>query len=229
MSPLQTRPRVALDRRRIVDAALQIVDREGLDALSMRKLGGLLGVEAMALYHYFPSKAVLVDAVVALVLEHLEVPTADPGQPWPHVVRQLAVSFRALGRAHPNVFPLLATVGFENPASVAPAEAVLAVLTWAGLCPRDAFDAFIALKSYVVGHAMWEIGNAAMRQSGQAACVDPSQVGLGTEQPVLASLAGWLAQRAVDDQFEAGLTLLIEGIRARLGGAASRVGSADQV
>ncbi|GAC1324143.1 MAG: hypothetical protein NVSMB2_22140 [Chloroflexota bacterium] len=222
MPPVQTRPRLALDRARIVDAALDIVDRDGLDALSMRKLGGVLGVEAMALYHYFPSKAMLVDAIVAFVLARLQVPELVPDLPWTGVVRQVAGSFRTLGRDHPNVFPMLATIGLDNPASLAPAEAVLSVLTRAGLSPRDAFDAFIALKSYVVGYALWEIGSIT-RRSDPAVCVEVDDLESLSEQPVLSGIAEWLTQRSVDAEFEAGLGLLIEGIRRRLDARADAV------
>lgn len=215
MPPVQTRLRLALDRPRIVDAALDIVDREGFDALSMRKLGGVLGVEAMALYHYVPSKAVLVDAIVAAVLARLQVPEPVPDVPWTGVVRQVAGSFRTLGRDHPNVFPMLATIGLDNPASLAPAEAVLSVLARAGLSPHDAFDAFIALKSYVVGYVMWEIGSMT-RRSDPAACLEVDDLDALSQQPVLGTIAEWLTQRSVDAEFEAGLDLLIEGIRRRL-------------
>jgi AcrR family transcriptional regulator len=216
-----TRPgRQILDRQRILEAALDLVERDGLDALSMRKLGNGLSVEAMALYHYFPSKAALVDGLVGVVLGRLELPEPRPGQDWAAVVRQVARSFRDLGTAHPNIFPLLATIGLDNPASLAPAEAVLAVLTGAGLKAGSAFDAFVALKSYVVGYTLWAIGDRAARQRrADVSCV-VVDIG-GADYPRLAELAGWLAARHLDAEFEAGLDLLIDGIRARLNTSAA--------
>jgi AcrR family transcriptional regulator len=221
-----TRPgRQILDRQRILEAALDLVERDGLDALSMRKLGSGLSVEAMALYHYFPSKAALVDGLVGVVLGRLELPEPGPGQDWAAVVRQVARSFRDLGTAHPNIFPLLATIGLDNPASLAPAEAVLAVLTGAGLNAGEAFDAFVALKSYVVGYTLWAIGDRAARQRrADVSCFDVSCVVVdvgGADYPRLAELAGWLAERHLDAEFEAGLDLLIDGIRARLNTSAA--------
>jgi AcrR family transcriptional regulator len=180
----------------------------------MRKLGALLGVEAMALYHYFPSKAALLDEVVALVLGQLALPDGHPRRKrddWPALIRQVARSFRQLGRAHPHVFPLLATVGFDNPATLAPAEAVLAVLARAGLAPADAFAAFVALKSYVVGQVLW--ANAA-----RASAPLQPQVPAAT-YPHLAAYVGSAGADPIDLEanFEAGLELLIDGIRARLG------------
>ncbi|HEV7663513.1 MAG TPA: TetR/AcrR family transcriptional regulator [Chloroflexota bacterium] len=212
--------RQVLDRRRILGAALELVDGEGLEALSMRKLGGLLGVEAMALYHYFPSKGVLVDGLVALVLARLSLPTVDSEGDWAAVVRQVAASFRALGAAHPHLFPLLATIGLDNPASLPPAEAVLAVLTQAGLPAREAFDAFLALKSYVVGYTLWSIGDRILAQRGDPA----TAVAIEVDQarfPLVAEIVRGRAERRLDSEFEAGLNLLIEGIQARLSTSAA--------
>src|SRR5262245_35197919 len=149
--------RQALDRRRILQAALELVDEQGLEALSMRKLGAALGVEAMALYYYVPNKAALVQAVAELVLDQLEVPV-DLGGDWADIIRALARSFRQLGRAHPKVYPLLATIGFTDAAAIRPAEVVLEGLRRAGLSLSDAFVAFVTLKSYVVGHTVWALG-----------------------------------------------------------------------
>ena len=68
------RRRTALSRERIAAAAVALIDGEGLDALSMRRLGAALGVEAMSLYRHFPSKAALLEAVVARLLAELPVP-----------------------------------------------------------------------------------------------------------------------------------------------------------
>lgn len=211
--------REVLDRGRILSAALELVDRDGLEALSMRKLGGVLGVEAMALYHYFPSKAALVNGLVALVLSRLDVSPPATGD-WASAVRQVARSFRDLGVTHATIFPLLATIGLDNPASLAPAEAVLGVLTRAGLGAGDAFDAFIALKSYVVGYTLWEIGHRCPGlRSGEATCaVQDIDV---VAYPRLAELGGWLAERRLDTEFEAGLELVIDGLRTRLNTSAA--------
>ena len=78
--------RHALTRRRILDAALALVDSEGLKALSMRRLGAALGVEAMSLYHHFPSKEELLDGLVATVLSEVPLPEATPTG-WEDAVR----------------------------------------------------------------------------------------------------------------------------------------------
>ena len=106
--------RAPLSRNRIVDAAMCYVDANCLDDLSMRRLGGELGVEAMSLYRYFPSKAALLDGVVCHALDLLELPASNPTEDWERDVRAYARSFRQLARQHPRLMPLLATMGPQN-------------------------------------------------------------------------------------------------------------------
>lgn len=218
--------RAPLDRARIFQAALVFVDQHGLDGLSMRKLGASLGVEAMALYHYVPSKAALLDGVVGLVLGQLPLPQPQPpaqdpaAAAWPDLIRQVARAFCQLGRRHPNVFPLLATVGFDNPATLAPAEAIVATLARAGLETAQAFDAFVALKSYVVGHVLWanaaaDTGPTPDRRPQVAQRAWPTIA--TADYPCLADYFAATRGPDLDAEFEAGLDLLIGGIRARLG------------
>jgi AcrR family transcriptional regulator len=209
--------RPALDRARILEAGLELVDAHGLAALSMRKLGAALGVEAMALYYHVPNKAALVDGIAELVLGQLELP-ADYDADWTNFIRAVARSFRQLGRAHPNVFPLLATVGFSNPSAIRPVEVVLEVLCRAGLGPGSAFVAFVTLKSYVVGHTVWAIGEPyATDREGQLVgdILPPLSA---ADYPRLAAFAPQLAETEIETEFELGLELIIDGIRARLAG-----------
>src|SRR3954449_10245853 len=105
--------RQPLSRDRIIAAATGYVDANCLDDLSMRRLGSELGVEAMSLYRYFPSKAALLDGVVCNALTDLDLPKERSGE-WEADVRAYARSFRRLSRAHPRLMPLLATTGPEN-------------------------------------------------------------------------------------------------------------------
>src|SRR4028118_2057504 len=104
--------RVGLDRRRILGAALEYIDRNGLGALTMRRLGAHLGVEAMALYRYVPGREQLLDGVVETVIDELY---GDPGVPlraahgWQDFLQRLAHGVRRIALAHPEVFPLVAT------------------------------------------------------------------------------------------------------------------------
>src|SRR5437879_13758291 len=95
MAKVLTSRRKPLTTERIVEAAIELIDGEGLDALSMRRLGSALGVEAMSLYRHFPAKTALLDAVVARLLGELAVPAPTVG-PWQPSFRALA---REIGRA----------------------------------------------------------------------------------------------------------------------------------
>src|SRR5207237_7828457 len=109
-----SRRRTTLTRERIAVAAVALIDGEGLDALSMRRLGSALDVEAMSLYRHFPSKAALLEAVVGRLLAELLLPV--PGiVPWQESFRTLARDYRRLLLRHPNAIPLLATLQLSNP------------------------------------------------------------------------------------------------------------------
>jgi AcrR family transcriptional regulator len=194
------------------------VDADGLDALSMRRLGAELGVEAMSLYHYLPNKAALTDGLAEVVLEELRLPSDVPAAAWPTAVREVARSFRQLGLAHPNVFPLLAKVGLDNPAVYPPTEAILAMLRAAGFGEQLAFTAFSTIKSYVVGHVLWLQGDAWLGQGHKHHLATPSP--FPTERyPHLAAYLPYIEACAHDAEFERGLDLLVAGLHTLMGPA----------
>src|SRR3954454_24006069 len=90
-----------LTRDRVLRAAVDVVDREGLGALSMRRLGQELGVEAMSLYRYVPSKADLLDGVYGAILADIVVPKKAAAE-WRKTARAYARAFRKALVAHPN-------------------------------------------------------------------------------------------------------------------------------
>jgi AcrR family transcriptional regulator len=156
--------RQPLSTERIVEAAIEIVDREGLDTLSMRHLGAALGVEAMSLYRHFPSKAALLEAVVGRLLAELLLPV--PGKaPWQQSFRVLARDYRQLLLRHPNAIPLLATLQLSNPGALGAAGAVMALLRDAGFDARTAVHVLATAESYVIGFAYWEAGTVGIRGS----------------------------------------------------------------
>jgi hypothetical protein len=120
----------------ILQTALAIVDRDGVDGLSMRRLSNALGRDPVMLYRHVPNKAAVLDGVAEIVLAQLSVDNADPD--WAAQLRTVAHHFRQLGLAHPNVVPLLVTrqlatpLGQRPPGMLRPLEDVLALLTCAG-------------------------------------------------------------------------------------------------
>ena len=95
-----------VSRDLVLDAAVALVDSDGLDRLSMRKLAAALGVEAMTFYHYLPNKAALLDGLVEWVLEHTTTVPAADGLPWDETLRRYAETLRTTLLGHPGVLPL---------------------------------------------------------------------------------------------------------------------------
>ena len=118
--------REALSRQRILQAALAIVDREGLDAISMRRVGQELGVEAMSLYNHVTNKADLLDGIFEAVLAELPPPRRT--NTWSKALRGGARGLRAVLRAHPAVIPIFAARPAVTPASLVHVESALLTL-----------------------------------------------------------------------------------------------------
>jgi AcrR family transcriptional regulator len=201
----------ALDRQGILQAALRLVDAEGIDALSMRRLGAELGVEAMSLYYYVPSKLALTQGLAEIALGELRLPHSGlAADDWPAALREAARSFRSLGFAHPNVFPLLAKIGLDNPAAYPPTEAVLALLRSAGFDEPLAFTAFSSIKSYVVGHVLWILGDALIGQRQHVPIQEPH---FAEQYPQLAAYLPYIGDCDENVEFERGLDVLIAGLQ----------------
>ncbi len=208
MAVVKRRP---LSRRRILEAAVRFVDREGLEALSMRKLGSELGVEAMSLYNHVPNKGALLDGMVEVLLGELEVPPEDEG--WEKRVREAFQAFRRLAHEHPNVFPLLINRPPDTMDGVWLVEEFLRTLRGAGFDPETALHAFRALSSYTSGYTMAEIRGFAMEPAGArlgAVTLSPDDF------PNIHELDAPLREVDHDAEFEFGLDLILAGLKKRL-------------
>jgi TetR/AcrR family tetracycline transcriptional repressor len=148
----KTKRGAGLSREKILEAAVGVVDAEGLDALTMRRLAEELGVEAMSLYRYVESKDDLLDGLHATILAELEVP--DLKGPWREVLRELARAFRRTLAAHPKALLLFATRPAVAPGAVEHVERAVQLLVDAGF-GRDAIHAFQTGFTFVVGQALW--------------------------------------------------------------------------
>jgi AcrR family transcriptional regulator len=134
--------------------ALALVDEEGLDALSMRRLGARLGVEAMSLYRHVRDKDDLLDALHAAVLGDLE--PHGKGDSWRAVLGGLARALRAVLLRHPNVTALFVTRPLASPVAMVPVERARAALERDGFAPKTIGPAIIAVGVYTLGHVMGE-------------------------------------------------------------------------
>ena len=145
-----------VSRQLILRAALTIIDRYGVDGLSMRRLSHAVGRDPAVLYRHVPNKAALLDGVAEIVLERLTVDTTDPD--WASRLRSVAHDFRRLALTHPNVVPLLVTRPLATPLGQRPVgtlrhlEDILALLTSsAGFTGEDALHIYRVLFAYLYG------------------------------------------------------------------------------
>jgi AcrR family transcriptional regulator len=197
------RPRQALlTRQRIVDAAAELVDEEGLEALSMRRLATELGVQGPSLYNHFATKADIVDAVADAVIEQVDV-SAFENHPWPEALRRWALSYHAVLVAHPNVVPVLAQGPGRRPFALAMADTVYGALIDAGFSPARATHIGALMRYLVTGSA---IGSFALGFD-----IDPS---LYERYPHLHRAHRLAAHHVAVDEgaFALGLDLLINGL-----------------
>ena len=200
-----------LSRRRVLEAAVRFADREGLEALSMRKLGAELGVEAMSLYNHVPNKDALLDGMVEVLLGELEVPSEDAG--WEERIREAYRGFRRLARRHPNVFPLLVVRPPDTMDGVWLVEEFMKTMRGAGFDPATALYAFRTFSGYAMGYAMAEIRGFAMEPGGGRDGVAT----LPAEQfPHISGLGGALDEVDREFEFEFGLDLILAGLREKL-------------
>jgi AcrR family transcriptional regulator len=170
-SPAPTRTaRPPLTRARVVEAALELIDEDGLEQLSMRRLAGRLGVEAMSLYNHVSDKSDLLRGVADAVLTSMVAPTPElvpDHDDWRARVRWVLHELRRACVAHPDAVPLVVDGGFTTPAAFGPVDELLGALDDAGLDAEDRVRAMRTLISFAIGTISCEI--AEMRQQARAA------------------------------------------------------------
>jgi AcrR family transcriptional regulator len=149
---MATTRRKPLSRERILAAALELVDEQGIEALSMRKLGQQLGYEAMSLYNHVANKDDLLDGILDLVLAEMEPPDPAGGMA---AIRSSSLSAHAALRRHPWAASLL-----MNPARIRPArlefmDALLGTLRNAGFSADTTYHAYHSLDAHIIGFSLW--------------------------------------------------------------------------
>jgi AcrR family transcriptional regulator len=147
-------PRMPLTKERVLRAAVDLADRDGVGSLSMRKLAQELGVEAMSLYHHVAGKDAILDGIVDVVFSEIELPSdrAD----WKAAMRQRAISARQALRRHPWATGLMESRSTPGPATLRHHDAVLGILRRAGFSVELAAHAYSLLDSYIYGFALQE-------------------------------------------------------------------------
>jgi AcrR family transcriptional regulator len=210
-----------ITRDLVLTTALGIIDREGADGLSLRRLARALDRDPMIIYRHAPSKAALLDGVAEVVLAQLKVDPADPD--WDGQLRAVARDFRALALAHPHVVPLLVTrplatpLALRPPGTLRPLEDILALLTRAGFSRADALHIYRALFGFLNGHVLNELQELVDNPDETDALL---RLGLHRlpigEFPLLRSLAPVLADYDGAAELESGLDILLTGLATTL-------------
>lgn len=208
--------RLPLTRERIVGTALRIMDAEGLEAVTMRRIGRELGVEAMSLYNHVRDKEDILDGVTEMVMGKFEIP--ERSGDWAEDMKALAREWRRLLGMHPNVMRLLAErhKPLESLDSYRPMEAALDVISSGGLSTREAVETFNAFGSYIFGFVVMEQGlMIGQPHEHGAEHVELAAALEGADLPHLREALPHLVECSTDEQFEFGLDLLIAGLLPR--------------
>ncbi|HEX6166799.1 MAG TPA: TetR/AcrR family transcriptional regulator C-terminal domain-containing protein [Acidimicrobiales bacterium] len=187
--------RRTLTRDRVLRAALDLVDREGVDALTMRRLGRDLGVEAMSLYGHVASKDDLIDGVVEQVFRQMPLVAPGPGR-WEDRLREYAAAYRKVLLDHPNTVQLVSRRRHNSEGIVAFVESALRELTALGLDPVRAERVLRVIANFTLGHVTEQVGDEARtRQDALRAGARPPPV-----------------DPAHDEAFELGIDFIVAGI-----------------
>jgi AcrR family transcriptional regulator len=208
-----------VSRSRILRAALGIIDRDGVDGLSMRRLSEEVGRDPTVLYRHVSNKAALLDGVSEVVLGQLRVDTTDPD--WAAQLRAVAHDFRRLALEHPHVVPLLVTrplatpLGMRPPGMLRPLEDVLTLLVSVGFSGVDALHIYRMLFGFLYGHVLTELQEVVERPEETD---DVLRLGLHrltiTEFPQVRALASVLGSYDGAAELDRGLDLLFIGLTA---------------
>ena len=215
--PNRRRPREPLTRERIVEAALALVDKQGLAAFSTRKLGDRLGCEAMSIYHHFPSKQHLLDALVEHAIASVDVP--EPGPDGEARLRRTLESYRAMARRWPKLFPLVALHRLNMPAGIRFIESVLRVIHSTTQDPELTARHFRAIGYYLIGACLEETAGYA---KGPSAAEPVDDAFVAREAPHLAMVARYFAPSQWEQTWQLGVDALLARASADADAAAAR-------
>lgn len=147
-----------LSTERIVTAAIEVLDTEGLDALTMRRVGRQLNAAAMSLYRHLPDRSALLTAVVDRLLAEAVV-ELDAGDLWPEALYRFGSSYRRTLLAHPRAVPLLATQPADLQVGLRLMSAVLDRFEAVGISRTNAITAVRSVGVFVLGHALAQVGS----------------------------------------------------------------------
>ena len=209
--------REPLTRERIIDAALRVMDAEGLEAVTMRRIGRELGVEAMSLYNHVEDKEDILAGIVEAVMSHFRFHPEETGD-WKERGRETSREWRRLLKAHPNVITIMSEQRkpMTSLQALRPTEHAIAILRSSGLSDEEAVLAFRAFGGFIQGFVMAEIANMFGGDDTDLRAEDVSGNLPIDVLPNLAASFPHLFRCDFDAAFEYGLDLMIRGVEAKV-------------
>jgi len=208
------RQRQTLSRDRIVEGALTLADEVGMEAFTIRRLASALGVGPMTIYHYFPNKEAIIDAMVDAVFAEIAAPPTD--QDWNTAIRLRCLSAREVLSRHPWAPPYMESRTSPGPATLRHHDSVLGCLRRGGLSLQMTAHAYAILDSYLFGFALEEASLPAGGSEGiQELAADIAAVFDAEAYPNLSEFTIEHVMKpgySFGASFEFGLDLIIDGI-----------------
>jgi AcrR family transcriptional regulator len=207
----QARPRQPMSRERVLRTAIGLADKEGIDALTMRRLAQELGVEAMTLYHYVANKQEMLDGMIDLLAQDVEFPSGD--EDWKTATRERAISTRNVLLRHPWAGSLWNQVQV-GPGRIRLMDSALRTFRTGGLSPEVTERGFHAVENHILGYTL-------QAQAFLLPDVDLAEAGRAFLQFLPREEYPWLAEHVEqhlekgtldEGDFEFGLDLILDGI-----------------
>jgi TetR/AcrR family tetracycline transcriptional repressor len=212
------KPRAGLTREAIIKAALEIVDREGLDALSMRHLGSMLKVDPMAIYYHVPNKSALLDGLVEAIMGEIDLTLDDRSLPDPERIIAAAHIYRDVMMAHPQAVQVFAINNLNTRESFRPVEYLLDMFLGAGFSPHRALAAVNIFGRFVRGFVLFEVHQGIADEVNACnGCEVPESLQqlLPVEEfPRMHQVMASVGALGSADEFDLGIRALVEGMFA---------------
>jgi AcrR family transcriptional regulator len=223
------RARGSLSRDVVLAAALDLVDEDGLETLSMRRLGARLDRDPMALYRYAANREALLDGLTELLLDQWTIPSSDGTKgAWQEQLRQAAHNFRELTLQHRNIVPLLVTRPLSTPlglrplGALRPIERILTILREAGFDSAGALHAYRTYYGFLLGHLLNELEELVVNPNEDEAGLRMGLHRLPEEDfPHLRDLAPLLLAYDGQAELDQGVTIVLQGLESQLQRAGS--------
>lgn len=214
--------RRSLDRKQILREAVRLIDEHGRERLTMRRLGGVLGVEAMALYRYVPGREQLLDGVVEFVMNELyeRTMTSELPNSWQEYLQKMAHGVRDVAVAHPRVFPLVATRPPAAPwlrpplRSLRWVEGFLERLSKFGFSDTDSVLTYRAFSTFLLGHLLLESSTVDQMVDSVEDDIEFFESNRLADYPRVQALGSQLAEDGYANEFEDSLEDLINRVNA---------------